>query len=77
MASEYYRQLQDATLITDLRIPEIIDDFHGNDDTTEDMIAWVSAAFSMLGSGLGPVPALVSFVQKPPSQILGSCSHLW
>ena len=60
MASEYYRQLERQTLITGLQIDEMIKDLGGNEDTDDNMLGWVSAAFTMVGSGIGKVPGLVS-----------------
>ncbi|KAI9152304.1 hypothetical protein HJFPF1_09534 [Paramyrothecium foliicola] len=56
--NEYYRQLQDETIITGLNIDKMIDDLDGAVETSDNMIDWVSAAFGMLGSGFGPFPGL-------------------
>lgn len=65
---ELNRRLTKATLINDLKIAEIIDDFGGGDDGSSSTLATISAAFTMANGMASAVPGAV---RPPPKQ----CSH--
>lgn len=69
--NELNRRLTKATLINDLKITEIINDFGGGDDGTSSTFATISAAFTMANGMAAAVPGVVrpapSRVHTPPS----------
>ncbi|KAI9172533.1 hypothetical protein HJFPF1_02037 [Paramyrothecium foliicola] len=54
----YYNKLRDETIFNSLQIDKMIEDLDGSPETGDDMLNWVAAAFTMLGSGFGPVRGL-------------------
>ena len=56
--NEINRRLTRAAIITDLKIPQMIDDFSGNENDPSNNFAVVAAAFTM-GSGIaGAIPGV-------------------
>jgi hypothetical protein len=67
---ELKRQLTDETLISSLRIGQMVKDFDGSEDDAGNVLGWLAAASSMGNAVGGLVPGAVSLTSLTPQQSL-------